>query len=158
MSISRQKYCIKLLRQTKGSALLEFAFVSMLLLLIIMAIIDFGHAFLMRQAIVNASREAARYAVVYRVDANGNHLMPSNFSPTVQSVAENYLAGILPSGSYNVPTPTGAGYTTGTTGQPVTVTITAYKTWFAVDAFVSFFGVSLENPLPLTAATTMRCE
>ena len=62
-----------------------------------MGILDFGHAFLMRQAIVNASREAARYAVVYRVDASGNHLTPSNFSPTVQSVAQNYLAGILPS-------------------------------------------------------------
>jgi Flp pilus assembly protein TadG len=158
MSGPRQTFAIKLLRQTKGSAMLEFALVAGLLLLIVIAILDFGHAWFMRQAIINASREGARYAVVYRVRANGTRMPPSEFTPSVPTVAGNYLSGMLPSGDYNVPAPTGLGYTTGNAGQEVTVTINATKRWFALDAMVALFGGTLDNPIILTAVTTMRCE
>ena len=135
--------------------MLEFVFVSMLLLLIIMAIIDFGHALFLRQAIVNASREGARYAVVYRVRIRElvNHLPPSNFSPTVQQVVTE-LPGryvcrqvLIQSQPYRSRL-----HHRDLTGQQVTVTVNAYKTWFAVDALISFLAYSLANPLTLTAA------
>ena len=83
----------KLWRQTKGTATVEFALVAGLLFLLVMGILDFGHAWFMRQAIINASREGARYAVVYRVDAEWQSpCRPSNFAPSVKQFTENLLS------------------------------------------------------------------
>jgi Flp pilus assembly protein TadG len=150
---------IKFWHQTKGTATVEFALVAGLLFLLVMGILDFGHAWFMRQSIVNASREGARYAVVYRVDANGNHLAPENFVPSVKQFTETLLSQMLPSGTVYSATPSGDGYHNGTSGREVTVTVTATKTWFAVQNIVKLFGGDLGgDDITLTATTTMRCE
>jgi hypothetical protein len=51
-----------------GAAALEFALVVNLLLVLIMGMIDFRHAWCLRQVITNASREGARAGVVYPHD------------------------------------------------------------------------------------------
>jgi hypothetical protein len=157
MSVPRQK-TIKLLRQTKGSALLEFAVVSGVLLLLVTAILDFGHAWFLRQTIINASREGARYAVVFRVDINGDRLPPSSFSPSVKDFTEGLLSQMLPSDSVYNASASGTGYTTGIAGQEVTVTAHVTKNWFAVATLMQLFGEGLTNPMVITATTTMRCE
>ena len=164
MSVSRQKYCIKLRRQTEGSALLEFAFVSMLLLLIIMAILDFGHAWFLRQVIVYASREGARYAVVYRVDpTTEEHLIPNQllYTDPDDGLKKSLIEKVVKESLFGIPATvevSGDGYSSGVAGEQVIVTVTTIKEWFAVDSFVKFFGGDLGKNLTLTAATTMRCE
>ena len=54
-----------LVRGREGAAAVEFALVLNLLLLLLMGMIDFGHAWFLRQVITNASREGARAGVVY---------------------------------------------------------------------------------------------
>ncbi len=151
MSGTRLKIGVKLLRQTKGSAMVEFALVAGVLLLIVMGILDFGHAWFMRQGIINASREGARYAVVYRVDASGTHLKPINFVPSVKDFTEQLLGKMLPVGTVYSAKAEGTGYTTGAAGQEVTVTVNATKKWFAVDKIINLFGGTWSDAIILTA-------
>jgi Flp pilus assembly protein TadG len=51
-------------RRDRGAAAVEFAILLVVLLLIIMAIIDFGRMLYVKQGVSAASREAARMAVV----------------------------------------------------------------------------------------------
>lgn len=55
---------MKLIKEQKGQALVEFALVIPILLLIIMAIIEFGIMFNSYLVLTNASREGARLASV----------------------------------------------------------------------------------------------
>lgn len=49
-------------RNDAGQALIEMAFISMMLVVLIFGLIDFGRAIMTRQIIVNVSREAANLA------------------------------------------------------------------------------------------------
>ena len=51
-------------RNERGQALVEFALVVPLLLIMVMAIIDFGRAWNLHQTITDAAREGARQAVI----------------------------------------------------------------------------------------------
>lgn len=54
-----------------GQALVEFALVLPVLLLILMAIVDFGRLFYSVLAVRHAAREGARYGVVHAADDEG---------------------------------------------------------------------------------------
>lgn len=54
----------RLLRDERGGAMVEFALVVPLLLVLMMGIIDFGRAWNVKQALTDAAREGARRAVV----------------------------------------------------------------------------------------------
>lgn len=75
-------------RQEEGVALVEFAFVLSLFLLLVFALIDFGHLFFVKMAVQNAVQEAARYG------STGNHLPdpnnPGNYLSRITSI-ENTL-------------------------------------------------------------------
>src|SRR5437667_7791802 len=53
---------MKIRRNTAGQALVEMTFVSVMLVVMVFGLIDFGRAILTRQIIVNLSREAANLA------------------------------------------------------------------------------------------------
>ena len=53
-------------RDQKGATTLEFAIVSILFILLVFGIIDFGLLFYNQQVITNAAREGARYGIVAR--------------------------------------------------------------------------------------------
>lgn len=55
----------RLRRDERGQALVEFALVLPILLLLVLGIIDFGRAWNLHQTITDAAREGARRAVVY---------------------------------------------------------------------------------------------
>jgi Flp pilus assembly protein TadG len=59
-----QRWGCRLRRDTAGGAAVEFALVLPLLLLMVMGIIDFGRALNIHHVVTDASREAARRAVV----------------------------------------------------------------------------------------------
>ena len=52
-------------RQSKGAVAVEFALIATVFFLLVAGVIDFGHAYYMKQTITNASREGARYGVTY---------------------------------------------------------------------------------------------
>jgi Flp pilus assembly protein TadG len=157
---------LRFLRQTKGAAAVEFAVISIVFVMLIAGVLDFGHAWYLKQIITNASREGARYGITYQTDTNGARIAPSALNPTIQNYVLNTstqngnkggfgLLTILPSNvTPAVPTPAGAGYTTGTKGANLEVTVTAVKTWFMVSSFIPGLG----STRTLTAKSVMLCE
>ncbi len=143
-------------RETKGAVMVEFAIVVLVFCLIIAGIMDLGHAFYMRQVVTNASREGARYGVVYQTNAAGQRLPPSSYSPSIQAhILNNYLSQTyMPPDANPQVTVTGAGFATGTAGTPLEVRVAANKTWFVLDNFIPTLG----NQITVAATTVMQCE
>jgi Flp pilus assembly protein TadG len=144
----------------EGAAAVEFALCLPVLLLLIAAIVDFGHAYYMSQVISNASREGARYGVRYKVNsATGLPFAPSALPTSIS----NYVTQPPPTGLGYVDllgsdadlsvTPSGVGYTSNNPGDPLTVTVTADKHWFFLGGLLRF-----PNPKKLQASTTMTLE
>jgi Flp pilus assembly protein TadG len=146
----------RLLRDAKGAAAVEFAIVGTVFILFLGGILDFGHAWYLRQVVTNASREGARYGVTYRTDSNGVRMAPSAYTPTISSYVTNgYLANaILPANAHPAVVPGGTGYTTGTKGAPLEVTVTLTKNWFFIPGFIPGVG----DHINLSATTVMECE
>lgn len=144
------------LRQTKGGVAVEFAIVGTLFLLLIAGVLDFGHAWFMKQVITNASREGARYGITYQTNSSGVRIAPSALNPTIQTyILTKYLGNAaLPSDANPTVSLGGTGYTTGNKGAGLEVTVTAMKTWFMVSGFIPGLG----NQKTLMAKTVMLCE
>ena len=84
-------------RRPRGQALVEFAFVVPLFLLLMFAIIDFGRYVYYVQVINNAAREGARYAIVHGskgIPATGPGSSDSG-GDKVKSVVRNYAIGVI---------------------------------------------------------------
>jgi Flp pilus assembly protein TadG len=145
----------QLRRQVRGSVAVEFGIIAPVLILLVAGILDFGHAWFMKQVVTNASREGARYGVTYRANTTGVRIAPNGFSPTIQNyVLTNYLTNAgLPSDANPNVTLAGAGLTTGTHGSPLEVTVTATKKWFVISMVP---GMGTQHVL--TATTVMLCE
>jgi Flp pilus assembly protein TadG len=143
-------------RQTTGAATVEFALVLGVLLMLVAGILDFGHAWYMRQVVTNASREGARYGITYKTNSNGVRLAPAALSPSISTyLLNNYqLSTILPSDANPSITLGGGGLGTGTKGAPLEVTVQATKTWFILSSVVPGF----DNQVTLSATTVMLCE
>ena len=143
-------------RHTTGAATVEFALVVSALLLLFAGILDFGHAWYMRQVITNASREGARYGIIYRTDTNGNRITPSAVSPTISSylLTTYKLPTLLPADASPNITVSGTGYTSTQKGDPLEVKVTAKKTWFIVSNLIPGLG----KQITLKASTVMLIE
>lgn len=141
-------------RQEGGTAV-EFALLFSALIMVLGGIVDFGHGWYLRQVITEASREGARYGVIAPADSTAMPVPRSTLNPSIHDyVMNNYLTGLVDSANPQVPTPTGAGYASGLRGDPLTVTVTATKTWFILGIFIPYFN----TPSVLTATTTMLLE
>jgi Flp pilus assembly protein TadG len=143
-------------RRSEGAAAVEFALCIIPLLLIVGGIIDYGESWYIQSVLATASREGARYATRYQTSTvTGQRLLPNNLNPTVVDWVTTNYANLLPTdANLTVPSPGGAGYTTGTAGDPVSVTVKAQKTWF----LLNYFLPTLTNPQPLSSTTVMACE
>ena len=146
----------KWFRGEQGAVAVEFGVVFILFMLVTAAVLDFGHAWYMRQVITNASREGARYGITYRTDTNGTRVAPSTLTPNLSDYITNrYLSNsTLPSDAHPIITVGGTGYTSGAKGAPLEVTISTTKTWFLVSKLVP----GLPDGTTLTARTVMLCE
>jgi len=152
-------------RQRRGAAAIEFALVFSLLLVLVMGIVDMGHAWYLKQVLTNASREGARYAVRYQTNGAGQHLMPNQLTPSVQNYILNTsaqnggvggqgLTSSLPANASPSITLSGPGYTDGLAGHDLTVTVTAQKYWFVIDNFIPGLG----SHITITVSTDMKVE
>jgi len=81
-------------RRSHGQALVEFAFVAPIFLLMLFSMIDFGRYVYYVQILNNAAREGARYAIV-----NGSNSFtpagPLPNDPAVTAVVRNYAIGVI---------------------------------------------------------------
>jgi len=148
------------LRNAEGGAAVEFALVLNILFLFILGMLEFGLAFSMRQVIINASREGARYGITYRVGAGGNRIAPINLNPSISNWILDPAAGgvglrtLLPLDSNPQVAVAGSGATSGQTGSNLSVTITCQYPFFVLNRLVPALG----DRLQLTATTVMRLE
>jgi Flp pilus assembly protein TadG len=128
----------------EGQALLEFALVMPLLLILVVGVIEFGRAWNMQQIITDAAREGARKAVIFD-------------EAVTQTDVRNTVKTALAGGRIN---PNTATITTngwdGGRGDPATITV-------SVPYRFTFFGplikwTTCESNITLKTAFTMRNE
>ena len=146
--------CSKLFfKGESGAAMVEFAILLPLLLLILLGTLQFGFMWYTQYVITAASREGAHYATVYAANATGQRIPPCNLTgPTVQGVVNTYCNNTLSNTPVTV-TPSGAGWTTGASGADVTIQVTCQNPLDLLGGFIP----SLSN-IQLNAQTTMKCE
>jgi Flp pilus assembly protein TadG len=165
---------MNLRRSERGQSLVEFAVILPILVLLLVGIFDLGHVVWTNDAISNAAREAARYAIVHGGSdstpcpvgpAPAELTLPAasascpHPSPSIQSIkdrAAQWLAGV--GGNTNVwvcygavascTSDTNAVGALNTRGSQVTVTVTTQMGMSAP----ALLGI---GPITLSASTTM---
>lgn len=124
----------------KGSTLVEFAIGASVFLLIMFAVIEFGRALWVHNALADAARRAARYAVnqpanspVAGVPTNGNNVGPSILAIRNVGVYGDPLGGTSPMVNNLTINNLDVNYSNFGVGQgTVTVTVTNYQHQFVV--------------------------
>ena len=156
LSLADKRFLRHLHARAEGAATVEFAIIISVFLLIVAGILDFGHAWYIKQIITNGSREGARYGITYTTDSGGKRIAPSALSPSISNYLLNtyQLSQILPSDAHPIITLGGTGLATGTRGSTLEVTVTAKKTWFLISSFIPGLG----DQITLKASTVMICE
>lgn len=134
-------------RYQRGIAVVEFALVLPVLLLLVFGIVEFALAMYDKAVITNASREAARAGVVLK--------NPKMSTAQIQDVAlnycQNYLITLNGTAKPTVSVPSGQG---GSFGTPLTVTVSYTYSGLALGAIIS----PLIGPLQLSATSVMNNE
>jgi len=136
----------------RGGAMVEFALVLPLLLLIVFGVVGFSVALLDKVVMTNATREAARQGTTFR----GVNLRPS--LADVQKVATDFCTANLidfgtRSGCTATVTPDPA---TLVSGNQLTVKVQHTFTFLGLVGFINPFGSA--NGVVLQASTVMRAE
>ncbi len=132
-------------RGEKGQAMVEFALILPILILLLCGIIDFGWIFGNQVVLSNATRESARY-------------MAMNYDPTATSAANKAVAvdvlddlvppAVIPS---NMTVTFSA--VVGTDSTSVTVGVS-----YPLKVLTPLVGVILGNTFTISASTSMRVE
>ena len=135
----------------RGVAVVEFALVVPLLLLILFGIIEFGILFYDKAVITNASREAAREWIVFRPDSE--KLSKSELESIVDNYTSNRLISLSGTPSLTVKTEP-ADPTDFETGDELALTV-EYPYDFL---FLPGFMEGLVPTIQITARTVMRAE
>lgn len=139
----------KLWRRENGSALVEFALILPILVLLLFGVIEFGLLLYNQQVITNASREGARYGIVSRV--------PDRRSvDEITQVVNDYCASnMITFGSSTGPdTNVGPHSLTALFGDDLTVEVTYLYDFLVLPGFIGSFAGGTE----LSAKTTMKYE
>lgn len=122
--------------ERRGAALVEFALVAPVFLLLLIGSIEFGRAIMVQEALTNASREGARVGV-----------LDGATTSDVTTAVNTYLSGMSISGATTSVSPTDPGTTANGTQVTVLVSI-PYSTvtwvpspWFLKNATLSALTV-----------------
>jgi Flp pilus assembly protein TadG len=136
-----ENLCRSCRRNRRGAAVVEFAFVAPVFILLVLGMIEMGRGVMVQQIITNASREGARSAVLDNSTVSG-----------VQTTVKNYLTGTL-----------GAAASTAATVN-VTIPAQRYGNAATVSVSIPYSNVSWVpiakylSGKSLSASSTMRCE
>jgi len=148
-----------------GVALVEFAFVLPVLLLLVLGIIDFGKAFNYKNDETHLANEAARYAAV-----NNSPVKDGSGNPVAGSL-NTYMENTAPAsdelkfGGGSIDSPGGVTVTFAflsspapanhCIGDPVKVTVQAHYQWLS---FLTLRGALPTLGATITSSATMRLE
>ena len=129
-------------KKQEGASLVEFSVIAPLFVVLLFGLVEFGMAIYDKGVLTNASREGARFGVVYS--------NPRKTSTDIRNQVQTYLtnAGFTDTASINV---TGAG---GNSGASLQVTVTYPYHFQVLPNFVS----GLTGTMNLTANTIMLME
>ena len=136
----RAKRIRNTLKEEKGQNLVEFALVVPILLLLVFGIAEFGRAWMTRNILTGAVREAVRVAVVPGPGNTWN-------GPAAEARGNQILASAGIPATVSVPDP---GVAFGT--------VTATVTYNFPVIIIGFIPGLNSSTLPLTSTTTMRRE
>ena len=137
-----------------GVAIVEFAFVLPLLVLLLFGTIEFSVILYDKAVLTNASREGARYGILISQDRSN----VANWKSDIANIASNYSRNNLVSfrsaspPTVNVTVPSDNSLPN-TFPNPLTVNITYTYSYYVLFGFRSSF-----NTLTLGATTTMNLE
>ncbi len=137
------------LRDESGSAAVEFAVISVVLIAVLFGIIEFGILLFDKHVLTNASREGARAGVVMRVPRLSDAAIISKVNEYAQAHMISFGASSALTTTVTPPEASRSGAALFGTEMEVTVT---YPYEFMV---LSGFGL---GPVSLTAKTRMRME
>jgi hypothetical protein len=148
----------KILKNQKGTSIVEFAIILPLLIILIFGMVEFSSLFYNKAVITNASREGARAAIVFRPDPNTGIYTPLSL-PEIQIIIDTYVSNYLigfPKTTATIPTYTACPSTPPVPGVDdfVVVTVSYDYNFLLLPNFLGF----LPSPFPLKATTRMSCE
>lgn len=150
--ITRRNHERHSLRGERGQALVEFALVLPLLLLVVLGIADFGRALGYKDDMTHLANAAARYAAVNN-SPNGAGTLKTYITSTAPSGLQTMLGQPGSSFTFTFP-PVAGGALNHCIGDPVTVTIQVQYPWLR---FISSrLGIGATSSM--TSTSTMRLE
>ncbi|MBM4283637.1 MAG: pilus assembly protein [Deltaproteobacteria bacterium] len=140
-------------RGQRGVAAVELAIIIPVFLLMLFGVLEFGHTWYIQHALTNASREGARYGIVYKnfTTPPYTRMPPQAFTPSIQEVVDGYLLQFFAAKFWEVKILKGGSATTA--GSDLEVEVSADKAWFALGGLVP--GLTT---IKLKATTTMKLE
>jgi Flp pilus assembly protein TadG len=129
-------------RKQQGASLVEFAVLAPVFVVLLFGLVEFGMSIYSKEVIGNASREGARFGVVYTT--------PRKTTTEIRTKVQDYLtkSGFTSTATINV---TGAG---GASGSSLTVAVTYPYSFQVLPSFVS----GLTGTINLTANSIMLME
>ena len=134
-------------RRERGAAMVEFALLLPLLLLVLFGLIDMGRMFLVQAMVTNGAREGARMVALRQPAADVTTRADASM-PSIDTISGGTHAVTPVTTCPAAPTATQAG--------TVTVTVTGFS-WVALGAISGLFpGGGIAAPTP-TATSSMRC-
>ncbi|WP_018086675.1 TadE/TadG family type IV pilus assembly protein [Desulfurispora thermophila] len=128
-------------RSQRGQTLVEMAIILPLLILLLMATIEFGRIFFTYLSITNATREAARSTVISE-QKDDAAIRQRVLDAASWLTAQNITVEVSP-----------ASVTNRTSGVPLTITVT-----YPVVLYTPVLSQIISNPFTVSAQTTMRIE
>ena len=131
----------------RGTAAVEFALLAPLFIALLFAIVEFGLIVYTKSMLAQATREAARFGVVFST--------PRRTQDEIKAVVQNYLNQCSLNNGADI-TVTGAG---GASGSNLEVLVTyTYKFFVLPQDMNHFLGGSLPTSIDLQADTVMHLE
>ena len=136
-----------------GSTQVEFALVTVLLVMVLLGLVEMSRMVLSYNAIADAAKAGARYAMVHGADRTGSGVNGASSATSysqIQTVAQNYAAaGLLNSSSVTVSVsyPNHSGSVPGNyPGDPVDVTVS-----YTYSPLIGYFSSILNKTLSSTS-------
>ena len=138
----------RLFRTEGGYAAVEFTLLLPLFLALVFSVVEMGSAWYARQVMVNASREGARFGVLFNQDGLSNQQV------------EDHVQAVLDQAGFAMPVEVSATGADGLPGTMVTVVVTAQYQLNVLGALIPGLGNDDDNPggVTLSATTVMRHE
>jgi hypothetical protein len=146
----------------KGAALVEFAIVLPILLVLVFGIIEFGFLLYNKAVITNASREGAREGILFAPRASG--VLTTDVEDKVTSYSHNWMIPKTNDPTTAVSGPCIAADYEDRAGKQLTVTVSYPYQFFVFQNVIKLIGGGFDNLLDengnfnISAEASMRCE